>query len=251
MEEFTTVYIPWPFCKSKCPYCDFNSHVRDSVNIDDFLSAYLREIEYMRSYLEPKIIKSIFFGGGTPSLAPIKLVENIINKLSGIAKFSDEIEISLEANPTSVEVQKFKGLSEIGVNRISVGIQSFDNAELKFLGREHSAKDGINAIEIANKYFSNYSFDLMYTLPNQKLENWCRDLEKAMCYVKNHISLYQLTIERGTKFFSDYKAKRIIMPENDVSKEFYEVTKDICEGYGLDFLRYLIMQKRDMRVNII
>ena len=231
--ESTAVYIHWPFCKSKCPYCDFNSHVRDSVDYDDFLSAYLKEIRYFEGYLKDREITSIFFGGGTPSLAPVKLVEKIINELSKYSNFASDIEISLEANPTSVEIEKFKYLSAVGVNRISIGIQSFCNKELKFLGREHSAEEALYSLDIARKYFSNYSFDLIYTLPNQTIRKWTESLQRAISEVEKHISLYQLTIEKGTPFFSDHKKKKFIMKKADASLKFYEVTKEICKSYNL------------------
>ena len=231
--ESTAIYIHWPFCKSKCPYCDFNSHVRSHIDIDSFLECYLAEIDYFASYLDGKEIKSIFFGGGTPSLAPIRLIGSIISALGERFRFSNNIEISLEANPTSVEAKKFQDLKNVGINRVSLGIQSFCDKELKFLGREHSAMEGLESLSIARKHFDNYSFDLIYTLPEQKIDKWEKDLYRALNEVTKHISLYQLTIEKGTRFFSDYKEKKFTMKTDELSRKFYEVTREICKSRGL------------------
>ena len=200
-----SIYIHYPFCKSKCPYCDFNSHVEKQINDKRFENAYLREIEYFAQELKNREIKTIFFGGGTPSLMPVNLVEKILEKISSLSVIDKNCEITLEANPTSFEATKFKDFKHAGVNRLSIGIQALNDVDLKFLGREHSAYEAINTIKTASKIFENYSFDLIYTRPNQKLSDWKQELEQAISLSPNHLSLYQLTIEKGTKFYGLYQ----------------------------------------------
>jgi putative oxygen-independent coproporphyrinogen III oxidase len=233
MTQFCSLYIHWPFCKSKCPYCDFNSHVRESIDYKAWLKAYYQELDYFAEYLENKTITSIFFGGGTPSLMPAKLVESVIDKASKLANFASDIEITLEANPTSIEVAHFKEISKAGVNRLSLGIQSFNESDLKFLGREHSGAEALNALDIARKCFNRYSFDLIYARPNQTTIAWQKELEYALSLVGDHISLYQLTIEKGTAFYSMYKAKQFTIPDEDLAAELYEITNDITSSCGL------------------
>jgi oxygen-independent coproporphyrinogen-3 oxidase len=233
------IYIHYPFCKSKCPYCDFNSHVRDSVDNAAFEAAYMRELEHFSSITaqdsaEPRNannrqITSIFFGGGTPSLMPARLVENIINKIASLWPLADDCEITLEANPTSVEAEKFAAFRAAGVNRVSIGVQSFDEAELKFLGREHSANEAQKAIELAAKIFPRYSFDLIYTLTSQTLSGWEKNLAEALKLTRGHISLYQLTIEPATNFYH----RKVQIPPDDVAADFYDLTQKICEAYNL------------------
>ncbi len=228
-----SVYIHWPFCKSKCPYCDFNSHVRDSIETQKWDEAYLKEIENNSDNLANKKIVSIFFGGGTPSLMPSFIIANIIDKLSKIANLDDKIEITFEANPTSVESKKFKEFANAGINRVSMGVQSFNSDDLKFLGREHSVNEAIKAIEIAKENFSRYSFDLIYALPNQNLKAWEEELLKALKFAGKHLSLYQLTIEKGTPFYSLQQKKKFTIPNEDLAKDFYTLTQDIMNAYEL------------------
>lgn len=228
-----SVYIHWPFCKSKCPYCDFNSHVRDSIETQQWNDAYILEIEKNRNNLANKKISSIFFGGGTPSLMPSFIVSNIIDKLANIATIDATTEITLEANPTSVESHKFKEFALSGINRVSLGVQSFNSNDLKFLGREHSLPEAIAAIEIAKKHFKRYSFDLIYALPNQTLKAWEHELSEALKIADKHISLYQLTIEKGTPFYGLHQKKRFKIPGEDLAKDFYDLTQDIMERKGL------------------
>lgn len=227
------IYVHWPFCKAKCPYCDFNSHVRAGVDHLAFAQAYMQEIEYFKTYLIDKKIISIFFGGGTPSLMPINLVEAIINKLNKISDFATNIEITLEANPSSVEINNFTQLKSIGVNRVSIGIQSFNSDKLKFLGRQHSNKEGIAAIEAAGNIFSRYSFDLIYALPNQTLAEWEQELNYALKLGSKHLSLYQLIIEKGTQFYSDYNKKLFVMPSDIISDEMFDITQQIMQDHGM------------------
>ncbi len=227
-----SLYIHYPFCKSKCPYCDFNSHVRASVNHESFLRAYETELDFFAEKLRGRKVTTIFFGGGTPSLMPIFLVEGILQKISAIWEVSEDCEISLEANPTSFEAAKFKDLRKVGVNRLSLGIQALNDVDLKFLGREHSAKEAIQTIETAAKIFENFSFDLIYARPQQTLGDWSDELRRAINFGTKHLSLYQLTIEKGTKFFSEFQQKKFAMPDENLSAEFYEMTDEITAGAG-------------------
>ncbi|MBN8828610.1 MAG: coproporphyrinogen III oxidase [Sphingobacteriia bacterium] len=233
MNNKIAVYVHWPFCKSKCPYCDFNSHVAHSYDHNQWLEAYLKEIEYFKSYLENKEIISIFFGGGTPSLMAPFIPEKIINKLAEISTLSKNAEITLEANPTSFETNKFKDFKIAGINRVSIGVQALNEADLKFLGREHNSNDAINAIKEASKIFDRYSFDLIYARPKQTIEFWQKELNEALPLVRDHLSIYQLTIEKGTKFYSDYMNKKFVMPTSDLQDDFYEVTQEIMDKHNL------------------
>ncbi len=227
------IYIHWPFCKSKCPYCDFNSHVRENIEQQKWNEAYLKEIKNNKEYLSNKNIVSIFFGGGTPSLMPSFIVENIIQKLSSVSTMDSNVEITLEANPTSVESSKFKSFSNAGINRVSLGIQSLNSGDLKFLGREHSVNEAIEAIEIAKENFARYSFDLIYALPKQSLSSWEKELSQALKLAGSHLSLYQLTIEKGTPFYSLYQKNKFQIPNEELAKDFYSKTQDIMNDAGL------------------
>ncbi len=192
-----------------------------------FLSAYEKELDFFAAKIGKRKVETIFFGGGTPSLMPIFLVEGILKKISQIWQIDEDCEISLEANPTSFEAFKFKDLRSVGINRLSLGIQALNDSDLKFLGREHSAKEAIQTIETAQKIFENFSFDLIYARPNQSLEAWKAELSLAISFGTKHLSLYQLTIEKGTKFFSEFRQKKFQMPEENLSAEFYEMTNKI------------------------
>jgi len=229
-----SIYIHYPFCKSKCPYCDFNSHVREGVEYEKFLRAYERELEFFAAKIGQRKVVTIFFGGGTPSLMPIFLVEGILKKIAQLWSLDENCEISLEANPTSSEASKFKDLRGIGINRLSMGIQALNDEDLKFLGREHSAKEAIGTIEIATKIFDNFSFDLIYARPKQSLEAWKTELSRAIDFGTKHLSLYQLTIEKGTKFYSQFARKEFEMPDENLSAEFYEMTNQITSDTGLE-----------------
>lgn len=234
MSKALSIYIHYPFCKSKCPYCDFNSHVRESVEYEKFLRAYERELEFFAAKIGQRKVVTIFFGGGTPSLMPIFLVEGILKKIAQLWSLDENCEITLEANPTSSEASKFKDLRRIGINRLSMGIQALNDEDLKFLGREHSAKEAIGTIEIAAKIFDNFSFDLIYARPKQSLEAWKTELARAIDFGTKHLSLYQLTIEKGTKFYSQFARKEFEMPDENLSAEFYEMTNQITSDAGLE-----------------
>ena len=197
-----SVYFHWPFCESKCPYCDFNSYVRNKINHKEWLNAYLNNIDFWKEKLDNSVIRSIYFGGGTPSLMNPHYLSLILEKIYKNFSLSKDIEISLEANPSSVEKKKFKDFSLAGINRISIGVQSFNDIDLKYLGRKHSANDALAAVEIANSEFVNVNFDLIYGRQFQKLIDWEKELNFSLSLGSQHLSLYQLTIENGTAFRS-------------------------------------------------
>lgn len=228
------IYVHWPFCAAKCPYCDFNSHVRhQGVDQARFASAFERELGHFAELTKGKSVESIFLGGGTPSLMEPETVGRILNKVSELWSVGDDVEISLEANPSSVEAERFKGYRAAGVNRVSLGVQSLIDADLKLLGRLHDAKTARNAIETARATFPRLSFDLIYARPGQTPDAWCRELEEAIGLAADHLSLYQLTIEEGTPFFNLYQAGKLKMPESDLGAEFYELTQDVTTAAGL------------------
>lgn len=226
------LYIHWPFCLAKCPYCDFNSHVSVSIDIDLWKKAYIAEIEYYRPLLESRYISSIFFGGGTPSLMPPSIIEAIISKISDCSIIDSNTEVTLEANPTSVEAQKFIDFKKAGINRVSIGVQSFDDKALLALGRQHRYRETIDAIELAHRYFDRFSFDLIYARPGQSLDDWQKELALALELAKDHISLYQLTIEKGTSFYKLHKTGELILPDNEVAAEMYEWTSTSLSSKG-------------------
>lgn len=205
MNSSFALYIHWPFCVSKCPYCDFNSHISKKPFVEArWRRALLAEMKYYaHKTVSNKPLKSIFFGGGTPSTMDPETTAVLIEAAKLSWPTTDCIEISLEANPTSIDAAKLRDFAAAGVNRLSLGVQSFSDQSLKFLGREHSAKDAVMAIELAGENFKHYSFDLMYGLPKQSTRMWESELKRALCLAKGHLSLYQLSIEPGTKFFTD------------------------------------------------
>ncbi len=227
------VYIHWPFCSQKCPYCDFNSHVRDNIDQEQWIAAYIKSLEHYAELLPDKQVVSIFFGGGTPSLMGGKSVAAIIDTVQRLWSVANDIEITLEANPTSVEILKFQEFKEAGVNRISIGVQAFNDRDLKFLGRGHSSSDAIKAIEIASSIFDRHSFDLIYARPKQSLKSWSQELEIALKYTKGHLSLYQLGIEKGTAFYKRHNQGEFSIPDEVKGAEFYHLTQDIMESAGL------------------
>jgi putative oxygen-independent coproporphyrinogen III oxidase len=229
-----SIYIHYPFCKSKCPYCDFNSHVKNGVDHQKFLSAYEKELDFFATKIGSRKVTTIFFGGGTPSLMPLFLVEGILTKISEVFDLDENCEISLEANPTSFESAKFHDFKKLGINRLSLGIQALNDNDLKFLGREHSAKEAIETIENAAKIFENFSFDLIYARPKQTLEAWKIELSQAINFGTKHLSLYQLTIEKGTKFYSQFQRNEFQIPDENLAAEFYEMTNQITSDNGLE-----------------
>ena len=229
------VYIHWPFCLSKCPYCDFNSHVSDHIDQESWRQAYQKEIEYTASMVPDHIVTSIYFGGGTPSLMEPKTVEYILEQVSKNWRHANNVEITLEANPTSIEQQKFQDFREAGINRVSVGVQALNDKDLKFLGRQHSSTEAKKALEVAYNTFDRVSFDLIYARPDQTKTEWEKELHEALSLAKaGHLSLYQLTIEPGTAFETMYQRKEFSIPNDELGGELYEMTGDICAKYGLE-----------------
>lgn len=228
------VYIHWPFCAAKCPYCDFNSHVRHQpVDQERFADAFRREMAEMRERTGPRDVTSIFLGGGTPSLMKPETVGAVLDAVAAHWTVPDGIEITLEANPTSVEAERFRGYRAAGVNRVSLGVQALNDADLRFLGRMHSVADALGAIGLAREIFPRLSFDLIYARPNQRLDAWEAELRQAIAYAADHLSLYQLTIEEGTPFFALHAAKKFAIPDPDRAADLYALTQDVTAAAGL------------------
>jgi len=228
------VYVHWPFCLSKCPYCDFNSHVRHAL-IDEarFARAFAREIKTTAARAPARQVSSIFLGGGTPSLMRPDTVGAILEAIAKHWQVAAHVEVTLEANPTSVEAQRFAGYRTAGVNRVSLGVQALDDAALRELGRLHSAREALDAVAIARKAFERYSFDLIYARPNQAPEAWAAELELAISEAAEHLSLYQLTIEAGTPFFGLRAAGKLKTPDETVARALYDITQEVCARHGL------------------
>ncbi len=228
------LYIHWPFCLSKCPYCDFNSHVRHAA-IDEarFLRAYETEIAATAARIPDRTISTIFFGGGTPSLMQPSSVAAILDAAGKHWTMAPDVEVTLEANPTSVEAERFRGFRAAGVNRVSLGVQALDDGALKELGRLHSAQEALDAVAIARSAFDRYSFDLIYARGGQTIESWKAELKRAIGEAAEHLSLYQLTIEPETPFFGLHAAGKLKLPDNDLARDFYDATQEICGAHGL------------------
>ena len=228
------VYVHWPFCQAKCPYCDFNSHVRRAA-IDEprYIRAFERELEHMASLARDRTVSSIFFGGGTPSLMKPETVAAILNAIRSTWPVTADCEITLEANPTSFEAGRFRGYRDVGVNRVSLGVQAMNDTDLKALGRLHSVADALYAVSAARSIFERVSFDLIYARQGQSIEDWRAELAEALAHGPDHLSLYQLTIEEGTPFKALFDAGKLILPDNDLSRAFYDATQEICESAGL------------------
>ena len=227
------VYVHWPFCKSKCPYCDFNSHVRDGVEQARWRDALLKELEHAASEAPGQRVETIFFGGGTPSLMAPETVAAVIARTRALWDCAANVEITLEANPTSVEARRFAALAEAGVNRVSLGVQALDAPSLKFLGREHSTEEALEALDTARRHFSRFSFDLIYARPGQTPEAWAEELERALGLAGEHLSLYQLTIERGTRFFTDHARGAFVLPDEEAAASMFEATQARLAVAGL------------------
>ena len=232
-DDLFGLYIHWPFCLSKCPYCDFNSHVREHIDQEKFKTAFVRELEYYAQLTNHLPVSSIFFGGGTPSLMPADTVAAIIDTAQKNWHFKNDIEITLEANPTSTEVEKFHDFKAAGVNRVSLGVQSLRDDELQKLGREHSAAQAIRAIETSQNVFDRSSFDLIYAREGQTLKAWEAELREGLTYADAHMSLYQLTIEPGTAFHTRFQRGDLTIPDDETAAEFYELTQSMMGDAGL------------------
>ncbi len=228
------VYIHWPFCASKCPYCDFNSHVRTgTIDQERFLAAFRREIHTTRERTGPREVSSIFFGGGTPSLMAPSTVAGILDEIGRNWHIDRRAEITLEANPSSVEAGRFRGYRDAGINRVSLGVQALNDADLKALGRLHSVAEARKAIDIARGTFDRFTFDLIYARPGQGVGQWCAELREALEIAGDHISLYQLTIEPDTPFEKLHKAGKLITPEPELADELFAATQAMTAEAGL------------------
>ncbi len=228
------LYLHWPFCAAKCPYCDFNSHVSARIDQAQWARAYLAEIDRIGAETPGRILNTVFFGGGTPSLMDPDLVQQILDRVRRTWRLANDLEITLEANPTSIESGRFRAYSEAGVNRISMGMQALNDADLKRLGRMHSAAEGRRAFDIARRHFDRVSFDLIYARQDQDLPAWEAELREAVAMAVDHFSLYQLTIEDGTAFGARAAAGKLRgLPDDDLSADMYLKTNDICDAAGL------------------
>ena len=233
-KEAFGVYVHWPFCLSKCPYCDFNSHVRhEPIDEERFARAFTREIETTAARAPGREVSSIFLGGGTPSLMRPQTVGAILDAIGKYWHVAGDVEVTLEANPTSVEATRFAGYRSAGVNRVSLGVQALDDASLKALGRLHTAREALDAVAIARKIFQRYSFDLIYARPDQTAQMWTDELKLAIAEAAEHLSLYQLTIEEGTPFFGLHAAGKLKTPDEAVARALYDVTQEVCAAHGL------------------
>jgi putative oxygen-independent coproporphyrinogen III oxidase len=228
------VYIHWPFCAAKCPYCDFNSHVRHQpVDQQRFIKAFEREMATMRARTGRREVRSIFIGGGTPSLMEPATVGAVLDAVAKNWAMTEGIEVTLEANPSSVEAGRFRGYRIAGVNRVSLGVQALNNPDLRFLGRLHDVSQALQAIELARETFPRLSFDLIYARPGQTVDAWTAELHRAIDLAADHLSLYQLTIEEGTRFHALYAAGKLKTLDADTAADLYEVTQAVTAARGL------------------
>ena len=227
------LYIHWPFCKSKCPYCDFNSHVRASIDEVRWRAALLKDLEHYATLTRDRPVTSIFFGGGTPSLMSAETVGAVLERAAALWRCGPDIEITLEANPTSVEAARFNAFRSAGVNRVSMGVQALDDGALKFLGRGHDVKEALAALEVARQAFGRFSFDLIYARPGQTVAAWERELDGAIALAGEHLSVYQLTIEAGTAFAPAHARGDFVLPDEETQAALYETTLTRLEAAGL------------------
>lgn len=228
------IYLHWPFCQAKCPYCDFNSHVVASVDQSRWAAAFEVEIDRIAALTGDRVLNSIFFGGGTPSLMEVATVERILNRIRKHWRLANDLEVTLEANPTSIEAERFAGYRAAGVNRVSVGVQALNDRDLKALGRLHSADEALAAVEMARRTFDRVSFDLIYARQDQTIAAWRDELTRALSFGPDHLSLYQLTIEDGTAFGDRFKRGKLRgLPDEDLGADLWDVTQELCKTGGL------------------
>ncbi|HZS85355.1 MAG TPA: radical SAM family heme chaperone HemW [Stellaceae bacterium] len=227
------VYIHWPFCASKCPYCDFNSHVRASVDQGAWRRALLAELDHYAEETAGRTVSSVFFGGGTPSLMAAATAAAVLERVAQHWRLAGDLEVTLEANPGSVEAARFADFRAVGVTRVSLGVQALDPEALAFLGRRHSLDEALAALALARQHFPRFSFDLIYARPGQSVAAWRRELDRALALAGDHLSLYQLTIEPGTAFATAYARGDFAMPEDDLSGELFELTQERLAAAGL------------------
>jgi oxygen-independent coproporphyrinogen-3 oxidase len=228
------IYVHWPYCAAKCPYCDFNSHVREQFSEARWSDAILRELEFVagKQTVRPQV-ESVFFGGGTPSLMSGRAVGRVLEGIAKLWTVASDVEITLEANPNSVEQQRFRDYRAAGVNRVSIGVQALDASALKALGRLHGVEEARGAVRLAQAIFPRSSFDLIYARPGQSPEAWKRELQEALAFGTEHLSLYQLTIEPGTAYATLARQGRLVVPDEDTAAQLYDVTEDVCTAAGL------------------
>jgi putative oxygen-independent coproporphyrinogen III oxidase len=227
------LYIHWPFCLAKCPYCDFNSHVRETIVQSQWEAALLADLRHEAQVAGGEKLESIFFGGGTPSLMPPALVARLLGEAERLWGFAPGIEITLEANPSSVEAAKFAALAGAGVNRVSLGVQSFEDEALRFLGRLHDASEAVSAIEVAQRHFARVSFDLIYARPGQDEAAWRTELERGLAFGTGHLSLYQLTIEAATRFATDVRRGVFTPLDDENAADLFALTREMTAAAGL------------------
>lgn len=227
------IYIHWPFCLSKCPYCDFNSHAATAIDQARWRAALLRELEYFARLKPMTPVTSIFFGGGTPSLMDPATAGALIERVTALWPVADDLEVTLEANPSTVEADRFRDFRAAGVGRLSLGVQALNDADLRFLGRRHDAGEALRALEIAGELFPRFSFDLIYARPGQTPESWRAELERALSLAGDHLSMYQLTIEDGTAFAPAYARGDFELPPEDAQADMFEITRDLTAAAGL------------------
>ena len=228
------IYVHWPFCKAKCPYCDFNSHVRHApVDAMGFAATLVTELGWLARETKGRTVASIFFGGGTPSLMPPAAVSHVLEAIAGLWPIAADAEITLEANPTSVEAGNFRGYRAAGVNRVSVGVQALDADDLRALGRQHSPEEAIAAFRLAAKIFPRVSFDLIYARPHQSVAQWRDELSRALGEQRGHMSLYQLTVEPGTAYADLFARGGLVVPDEDTAADLFDITQELTEKAGL------------------
>jgi oxygen-independent coproporphyrinogen-3 oxidase len=233
-EKAFGVYVHWPFCLSKCPYCDFNSHVRHSPPDEErFVKAFATEIASTAERVGARNVTSIFLGGGTPSLMKPQTVQAVLDTIAKHWSVDKAVEVTLEANPTSVEATRFKGYRTAGVNRVSLGVQALNDVSLKALGRLHTAREALDAVAIAQSAFDRYSFDLIYARPGQTPQEWSLELKQAISEAAEHLSLYQLTIEPETTFAALHQAGKLVIPDEDTARALFDTTQEICDAAGI------------------
>lgn len=228
------LYVHWPFCMAKCPYCDFNSYVADQIDVESWETAYLSDLDRYGSETGGRVLNSVYFGGGTPSLMPPDLVGAIMDRLGAHWRLANDFEATLEANPTSVESSRFLGYREAGINRLSLGVQALNDRDLRALGRMHTVDQALTALDLAMATFERVSFDLIYARQHQTLEDWREELSRALSFGPRHLSLYQLTIEDGTVFGE--RARRGMLrglPDEDLGADMFYLTQEMCEIAGL------------------
>lgn len=228
------LYLHWPFCQAKCPYCDFNSHVSAQIDQSRWAAAFEAELDRAATETGDRVLNSVFFGGGTPSLMDVATVERIMERVRTHWRLANDLEVTLEANPTSIEAGRFRGYHEAGINRVSIGIQALNDGDLKRLGRLHSAREALAAVELARLTFDRVSFDLIYARQDQSVEDWEAELRQALDLEPDHLSLYQLTIEDGTAFGDRFRRGSLRgLPDEELGADLWDITQKVCEEVGL------------------